>query len=118
MALIALASLGLTVMVRTTLNSEVESNAMRIEIKDFNFNPDTLQVKAEQTVRLVVRNDDTTLHTFTLNVVKVDVSISPGAERLVEFQAPAPGTYQWYCLPHSDSGPEGRTGMVGSLVVH
>ncbi len=100
------------------LSSEAKANAISIGIKDFQFSPDHLQVKAGEMVRLVVKNNDTTLHTFTFKEAGVDVSIPPGAERLVEFQAPAPGTYQWYCIPHSDSGAEGKTGMIGSLIVH
>ena len=68
-------------------------------------------------MRLVVKNDDPALHTFTLPEAGVDVSIPPGSEKLVEFKAPAAGSYLWYCIPHSDAGPIGRTGMVGVLVV-
>lgn len=116
-ALIALASLALTAVSRTTLSAEAKANAMSLEIKNFDFNPNRLQVKAGQTVRVAVKNNDATLHTFTLPDAGVDVSVPPGSEKLVEFKAPAPGEYRWYCIPHSDPGPNGRTGMVGVLQV-
>lgn len=118
LALVSLVSLGMTVMARTTLSSQARSNAVIVEIKDYEFHPDNIQVKTGETVRLAIKNSDTALHTFTLKEAGVDVSIPPGAERLIEFQALAPGTYQWYCIPHSSPGADGMTGMVGSLIVH
>ncbi len=117
LGLVVLTSLVLTTASRTTLSAQAKSSAIAIEIKDYQFNPDRLIVKAGDTVRIAVKNNDPTLHTFTLNEAGVDVSIPPGAERLIEFQAPPPGKYIWYCIPHSDDSSEGRTGMVGSLTV-
>jgi plastocyanin len=117
LALLALVSLGLTAVSRTSLSAESKANAVSVEITSFDFNPNRVVVKTGETVRLVVTNNDPTLHTFTLPKAGVDVSVPPGSEKLVEFKAPAPGEYRWYCIPHSDPGPNGRTGMVGLLVV-
>jgi plastocyanin len=114
---VALAALALSVMARTSLAADVRAGATVVGIKDFAFTVSSLPVKAGETVRLAVANDDTSLHTFTLVEAGIDVAIPPGAERLVEFQAPAAGTYTWYCVPHSGMTPEGRQGMVGTLVV-
>ncbi len=118
LVVVAVASAALSVSARTSVAAEAKTNALAIEIKSFSFNPNHLQVKAGEAVRIVVTNDDPTLHTFTLPDAGVNVSVPPGSERLIEFQAPAPGTYRWYCIPHSDPGPNGtRTGMVGVLTV-
>ncbi len=117
LALLALVSLGLTAVSRTTLSAEAKANAVSVEIKSFDFYPNRIVAKSGETVRLVVKNSDPTLHTFTLPEAGVDMSVPPGSEKLVEFKAPAPGEYRWYCIPHSDPGPNGRTGMVGVLVV-
>ena len=114
---IALAALALSVMARTSLAADVRAGATVVGIKDFAFTVSSLPVKAGETLRLAVANDDTSLHTFTLVEAGIDVAIPPGAERLVEFQAPAAGTYTWYCVPHSGMTAEGRQGMVGTLVV-
>jgi plastocyanin len=116
-ALLVVLSLVLTATARTTVAAEIKGGALSVEQKNTLFSPDLIHVKAGQTIRIVVKNDDTTLHTFTLDQAGVNVSIPPGAERLIEFQAPASGVYQWYCIPHSDPSANGRTGMVGSLVV-
>lgn len=117
-AVAALVSLGLTATARTALSAEIKSSAVSVDIKSFSFSPNFLAVKAGDTVRLAVKNDDPTLHTFTLPEAGIDVAIPPGSEKLVEFKAPAAGQYRWYCIPHSDAGPNGRTGMIGELAVH
>lgn len=117
LAVVAAFSVILSVTARTTVSAEAKANALGVEIKSFSFNPNHLQVKAGDTVRIVVKNSDPTLHTFTLPEAGVDMAVPPGSERLVEFKAPAVGEYRWYCIPHSDPGPNGRTGMVGALVV-
>ena len=68
-------------------------------------------------VRLAIKNLDPTLHTLTLPEAGVDVSVSPGSEKIVEFNAPASGVYQWYCIPHASMDGSMRSGMVGSLIV-
>ncbi len=118
LVLVSAGSVALSVTSRTMLSAQVKANALDVNIKSFSFSPNQLEVKAGDIVRIVVRNSDPTLHTFTLPQVGVDVSVPPGSERLVEFKAPAPGEYPWYSNPHSDAGPNGtRTGMVGVLTV-
>jgi plastocyanin len=116
-ALLVAFSLVSTAMARTSVSAESKAGAFNVEQKNTQFSPGQIQAKAGQTVRIVVRNDDTTLHTFTLDEAHVDVSIPPGAERLIEFKSPAAGSYQWYCIPHSDANGSTRTGMVGTLQV-
>lgn len=115
--LLAVLSLALTATARTSVSVASKVNAIQVELRDARYSPSHLEAKAGQTIRIVVRNDDATLHTYTFDQAGVDVSIPPGAERLIEFQAPASGVYQWYCIPHSDPSANGRTGMFGTLTV-
>jgi heme/copper-type cytochrome/quinol oxidase subunit 2 len=114
---LALVSLTLTALARTSLAADVRASATPITIRHGAYPLSPLQVPAEGSVRLAVRNDDAVLHTFTLPEAGVDVSIPPGAERLIEFEAPAAGRYTWFCVPHSADSGTGREGMVGTLVV-
>jgi plastocyanin len=116
-ALVAALSITATLLARTSLTAEARASASPMAIRAFAYGPTSVRVAAGETVRLAVRNDDTALHTFTLAEAAVDVSIPPGAERLVEFTAPAAGTYTWFCVPHSSATGTGREGMVGRLVV-
>jgi plastocyanin len=108
-------SVGLTLTSRTVVSAAARAGATSVQFKNFTFAPNTLQVGAGDTVRLVVKNDDQTLHTFTLSEAGINVSVPPGSEKVIEFKAPAAGTYQWYCIPHSSSSGATRTGMVGTL---
>jgi plastocyanin len=116
-AAVIVASIALTALARTSLAADVRAGTKPLTIKHFAYAESPLWVAPGDTVRLAVRNDDTALHTFTLEEAGIDVSIPPGAERLVEFTAPASGTYTWYCVPHSGPGEAGREGMVGTLIV-
>jgi plastocyanin len=110
-------SLALTATSRTTLVAESKASAVEMAIEEFQYSPGWIEAAAGSTVRLAVANNDATLHTFTLDEVGLDVSIPPGAERLVEFTMPASGTFKYYCVPHSSAGSGGRSGMVGTLVI-
>ncbi len=120
LAAMALASLGspvLTYASRTTVSAEAKTGAVNVELHNFQFTPDRIQAQAGEKVRLVIKNDDTALHTFTFEQAGINQSIPPGAERLIEFQAPAKGTYTFYCIPHSHDGGTSRQGMTGTLIV-
>ncbi|MGE5264808.1 MAG: cupredoxin domain-containing protein, partial [Acidobacteriota bacterium] len=116
-ALAVLLSLVLTATSRTTVSAQAKTGAAVVDMKNYSFAPNSMQAKAGDTVRVVIKNDDTTLHTFTLPQAGVDVTVAPGSEKVVEFKAPAAGVYQWYCTPHSNANGATREGMVGTLQV-
>ncbi len=114
-AVAVLLSIILTLTSRTGISAQARAGATSVEMKNYAFAPNILQVQAGDTVRLVLKNDDSTLHTFTLPQAGVDVSVPPGSEKVVEFKAPPPGVYLSYCIPHSSSNGFVREGMVGTL---
>jgi plastocyanin len=116
-AVLILASLVMTMTTPRTVSADTRAGATVIDQKNFSFSPSAWTVKSGETVRFVVRNGDSTLHSFTLDDAKVNVAIPPGTERLIEFKAPAAGSYVFYCIPHSDASTGMRTGMTGVLVV-
>lgn len=116
-ALAALVSVVLTAMSRTAVPVEARAGAGSMHIKNFVFAPQTYQATAGETVRVVIKNDDASLHTFTLPAAGVDVSVPPGSEKLIEFKSPAAGVYRFFCVPHSEDKDGVREGMVGTLAV-
>lgn len=112
-----LLSIVLTLAGRSGVSAEAKAGASSMQIKYFTFAPNYLEAKTGDTVRIAIQNDDSTMHTFTLAAAGVDVAIPPGNERMVEFKAPAPGTYQYYCIPHSQESGGMHEGMVGTLQV-
>jgi plastocyanin len=113
--LLAVIGFGSWLVARTTLTPAERGDAVSMTMRDSAYALPELQAQAGATVRLAISNQDAGAHTFTLPEAGVDVFIPPGAERLVEFQAPAAGTYTWYCIPHvtqTETGPEGMTGTL------
>jgi plastocyanin len=113
--MVVVLSMILSLTSHTVATTAAKTGATSVQIKNFAFVPHTLQVRAGDTVRLVIKNDDATLHTFTLPQAGVDVSMPPGSDKVVEFKAPASGVYQWFCIPHSSADGATRQGMVGTL---
>ncbi len=114
-AVASVLSIILTLAGRTAVSADAKSGAVSVQMHNTAFAPNALLVSAGDTVRVVVKNDDATLHTFTLPEAGVDVSVPPGSEKVIAFKAPAAGTYQWFCIPHSNLNGAVREGMVGTL---
>ena len=73
------------------------------------FDPKCLKVKSAQAIR--IDNKDSVLHNFTVPNTQVNVDIQPGTTFNGESAGLAPGTYQFFCRFHKNSG------MTGTLVV-
>jgi plastocyanin len=69
-----------------------------VVLGDFEF--DEEQYAFEPGTTVLVRNEDPFLHTFTVDELDIDITLSPGSEELVEIPA-EPGTYVLYCRPHT-----------------
>lgn len=93
------------------------AGAAEVEMEQFEFVPDTVEVESGET-SIVVRNRDHVLHTFTVDELDVDVTVTPFSDGLVTIDA-EPGTYRIYCRPHSDPDVEDddEAGMVATLEV-
>jgi plastocyanin len=59
------------------------------------FNPDTLTVKAGQTVNLTLVNNGKLPHTFSVPDLSLEVQMPPGTTNTVTFKAPRAGTYRF-----------------------
>jgi plastocyanin len=86
-----------------------------VVLKDFEFDSTEYQLQAGSSV--FVRNDDPYLHTFTVDALDIDESMSPGSEELIEIPS-EPGTYVVYCRPHtSDPDTPSEDDMAATLTV-
>lgn len=101
------------------VDEEVRAGSTQVAMDEFAFQPDTMQVAAGEPTRIVLHNSDHVLHTFTIDDLDVDVTVTPGSEGFVELTA-EPGTYRIYCRPHSDPDVEDpeEAGMVATLEVN
>lgn len=75
------------------------------------FDMDTLHAVSGGTTKIVVRNDDPIVHTFTVDGLGIDVKVGPRSEKLIELDGASSGTYQFHCRI------TGHSNMRGTLTV-
>ena len=83
-----------------------------MEASSFEFDPVTISVKAGERIRLTITSTDI-YHTFTLPELGVDVPISGGQTKTVEFVADKTGTFTFVCKPHEGLGMKGTLEVSG-----
>src|SRR2546430_17323745 len=86
-----------------------EGAAVGVSIKDFEFQPRELTVKAGATVTWT--NDGGSSHTITADDGSFE-SPTLGAGKTYSRKFTKPGTYPYYCAFHGGKGGEGMSGTV------
>lgn len=100
---------------RESVDPAAAAGAEVVSMKNFEFDPATLEIPAGESTKILVHNNDVVTHTFTVPELDIDERIVPGSEVLVEVDAPE-GTFVVYCEPHSDtSDPDPEDDMVMRL---
>lgn len=110
-AVLAVASLAsgiATLTNRSSVSATAKSGATEVKMKSSKFEPLRVNVRVGQPAKVLVKNADPAVHTFTIKQLGIDYTITPGSEKLVELNAPA-GTYTYVCTVHS--------GMTGTLTI-
>jgi plastocyanin len=99
-----------------TRSSVDESDAdATVVLKDFEYDRTEYELGAGSSV--FVRNDDPFLHTFTVDDLDIDETMTPGSEELIEIPS-EPGTYVVYCRPHTNDPDDPSGGdMAATLTV-
>ena len=96
---------------RESVSAADMARATLVSMKNTEFVPVSLQVATGEAGRLVVKNGDLGVHTFTIDELGVDVTVLGGSEKLVELPSSAKGTYEYVCtIP-------GHESMTGTLVL-
>ena len=86
--------------------------AASVSMKDFQFEPPTITVKAGTTITW--KNEGTKPHSATAVDKSFDTAIfQPGESKSATFNTP--GTFAYYCQLHGT--PDGKGGMIGTVVV-
>jgi cytochrome c oxidase subunit II len=88
--------------------------AFEITASRFQYEPDRLEVREGDAVRLTLHSSDTT-HGFGIKELKVEAVIPKGGEPVtVEFVADQRGTFEFFCTEYCGAG---HRNMRGTLVV-
>jgi plastocyanin len=82
----------------TYKDASPQQGDIKLVAEDFDFSEDALRA-AQGEVSVFVENKDSTLHTFTIDELSVDLDVPAGSSARVTFDAD-PGTYVFYCVPH------------------
>jgi plastocyanin len=86
----------------------VKGASVQIEQGDLYFKPTFLKAKAGSTVKVTVKNEGDTDHTFTIDGQSIDESLSPGDSAKVAVTIPSNGKpVPFYCRFHVSSGMQG-----------
>lgn len=116
--IVGLASAVASVATNQTVNAADRAGAVEIVAEGGDFSPTTLRLASGQVTRVVVRNEDPFVHTFTSGALGVDQVLRPGDEVLLDLAPSTSGIFQFWCRPHSETAENGtRDGMVGTLVI-
>ena len=87
----------------TAVACATETAAYTIEAKDdLTFAPNTITVKAGQTVELTLVNRGKLNHTFTAPDLNIEVQMPAGATSRVTFAASKPGEYRFFSAALSE----------------
>lgn len=107
--LFSLIFLNLLVFGRTgeTNMASVDAKQIRIEIKDFAFNPQKITVKSGEKITWINRDEEP--HTVVSVGKKFQKSSALDTDQQFSITAGAPGTYEYFCSVHPK--------MTGAIVV-
>ncbi|MCG0238264.1 MAG: cupredoxin domain-containing protein [Firmicutes bacterium] len=77
-----------------------------IELKDYEFVPNNLDLKAGVTYKVTLKNTGTQVHDFTIEGTNISKVVQPGATETLEFKLDKPGTINVVCAQpgHKDLG--------------
>jgi plastocyanin len=89
------------------MNDGVSGHQNRIEIKDFHFTPETLTVKAGQSITWINRDEEP--HTVVSVEKQFKKSPPLDTDQTFTITTAAPGTYTYFCSVHPK--------MTGTIVV-
>lgn len=85
---------------------------MRVLQDQWTFEPNDIRVKAGDTVRLHIFNEDTYDHGFALEAFGVNRRLFPKRETTVEFVASKEGSFGFYCSVPCGEGHYDQTGVL------
>jgi len=92
----------------TTAASQAAAQTVDIEADNFYFKPTEIAATAGKAITVKVANEGSTPHTFTIDSLNVDQTISPGQELDITFTPTQAGDLAFYCKFHrASNGMEG-----------
>lgn len=86
-----------------------------LSMKDLQFDPRNVEVEAGST--LLLQNNDPFFHTFTIDELGIDESLTLNDEATIDLPD-KPGTYIFYCRPHTQNRKNpSQDDMAGTITI-
>jgi plastocyanin len=92
----------------------VKKSKITIEEDDFYFKPTFSKSKLGSTVKVTLKNEGNTQHTFTIPSLGIDNVLDAGKKATVDVRLPADGALGFYCRFHGEPRSGGQ-GMQGAF---
>lgn len=90
------------------------NNLREVEVRvlenQWKWSPDVIEVKAGDTVRLKIFNEDSYDHGFALETFGINKRLFPKRETIIEFTASKIGAFSFYCSVPCGEGHYKQTG--------
>jgi plastocyanin len=87
---------------------------MEVTASDFSFTPDSLSAAPREPFEVVLTNNGSAPHTFTIDEFDVDAEVAAGDETTVSVTPSDSGDFGFYCRFHKDQGMEGDITVAGA----
>ena len=95
--MLAAVSAGLTISNRESVSAEARAGALSVRMKGTTFQSERLEARAGAPVRILVKNTDPGIHSFTIQALGTDVNVNPCSEHLIDLCHVPPGEYAYVC---------------------
>jgi plastocyanin len=92
----------------------VKKGKITVEQDDFYFKPTFSKAKLGSTVKVKLKNEGKTQHTFTIPSLSIDTVLDAGKSASVDVTLPTDGALAYYCRFHG-APPTGGQGMQGAF---
>ena len=111
LAVLVVVSAVVTLAARDTVEEADRVDAIEVLMEKTEFRTAELDAKAGETLRLVIKNNDLYIHSFTILELGVDVMVGPRGEKAVALSPNKTGTFEYECII------PGHESMTGTLTV-
>ena len=99
----------------TTAASQAAAQTVDVEVGNFYFKPTEIAATAGKAITVKVANEGSVPHTFTIDSLGVNETISPDTELDITFTPTQPGDLAFYCQFHrASNGMEGVVKVSGA----
>jgi uncharacterized cupredoxin-like copper-binding protein len=97
LAVVAVVSAAATLLNMESVSAADRDGATVLTARETEWDIDAIEATAGKPLKIVVRNDDPFLHTFTVHDLDIDLKLGPNSERLIVIEPQRAGVFGFIC---------------------